>query len=59
MLLSALGLPAGVQLMRLLQRHHDRPERISGSKFLALRFQGWNGLGLSFGLALARFWAGG
>ena len=43
----------------LLQRHHDRPELISGSKFLALRFQGWNGLGLSAGLALARFWTGG
>ena len=53
------NLPAGVQLMRLLQRHHDRPELISGSKFLALRFQGWNGLGLSAGLALARFWTGG
>ena len=35
------------------------PERISGSKFLALRFQGWNGLGLSVGLALARVWTGG
>ena len=58
-LLSALGLPSGVQLMRLLQRHHDRPELISGSKFLALRFQGWNGLGLSAGLALARVWTGG
>ena len=57
--LSGLGLPAGVQLMRLLQRHHDRPEQISGSKFLALRFQGWNGLGLSVGLALARVWSGG
>ena len=58
-LLSALGLPAGVQLMRLLQRHHDRPALISGSKFLALRFQGWNGLGLSAGLALGRVWIGG
>ena len=26
--------------------------RISGSKFLALRFQAWNGLGLSLGLAM-------
>ena len=46
-------------IKRLLQRHHDRPELISGSKFLALRFQGWNGLGLSAGLALARVWTGG
>ena len=58
-LLSGLGLPAGWALMRLLQRHHDKPKQISGSKFLALRFQAWNGLGLSVGLALARVWTGG
>ena len=58
-LLSGLGLPAGWALMRLLQRHHDKPKQISGSKFLALRFQGWNGLALSVGLALSRVWTGG
>ena len=51
-LLSGLGLPAALQLIRLLQRHHDQPDRISGSKFLALRFQLFNGLGLMLGLAL-------
>ncbi len=51
-LLSGLSLPAAVQLIRLLQRHHDQPDRISGSKFLALRFQLFNGLGLMLGLAL-------
>ena len=55
-LLSGLGLPAALALIRLLQRHHHQPERIAGSKFLALRFQAWNGLGLSFGLALGAFW---
>ena len=51
-LLGWLGLPAGLALSRLLLDHHDQPMRISGSKFLALRFQAWNGLGLSLGLAM-------
>jgi 1,4-dihydroxy-2-naphthoate octaprenyltransferase len=55
-LLSAVGLPAGWALIRLVRRYHDQPERISGSKFLALRFQAWNGLGLALGLALAPLW---
>jgi 1,4-dihydroxy-2-naphthoate octaprenyltransferase len=52
-LLGALGLPPARALIRLLAGHHDEPERISGSKFLALRFQALNGLGLAGGLALA------
>ncbi|MGC6482334.1 MAG: 2-carboxy-1,4-naphthoquinone phytyltransferase [Synechococcus sp.] len=52
-LLGALGLPAAVALVRLLRHHHHQPERIQHSKFLALRFQALNGLGLSVGLALA------
>jgi 1,4-dihydroxy-2-naphthoate octaprenyltransferase len=40
-------------LIRLLRQHHAQPDRISGSKFLALRFQAFNGLGLMLGLALA------
>ena len=55
-LLSAAGLPAGLALIRLIQRCHDQPQRVAGSKFLALRFQTWNGLGLAFGLALAPLW---
>ena len=51
-LLLLIGLPAGVALSRLMRQYHDQPERISGSKFLALRFQAWNGLGLSLGLAM-------
>lgn len=58
-LLSSLGIPAGWQLIGLLHRCHDQPDRISGSKFLALRFQGVNGLGLSLGLALSSLWTGG
>jgi 1,4-dihydroxy-2-naphthoate octaprenyltransferase len=37
----------------LLGQAHDQPERITGSKFLALRFQALSGLGLAAGLALA------
>lgn len=51
-LLGALGLPAASSLIRLLRAHHDEPERIKASKFLALRFQALNGLGLSIGLGL-------
>ena len=51
-LLSAAGLPPARQLIGLLQRHHREPERIIGSKFLALRFQALSGLGLAFGLAI-------
>ena len=52
-LLSVIGLPAAAQLIRLLRDHHHQSERISGSKFLALRFQGLSGLGLAIGLAIA------
>jgi len=58
-LLGAAGLPAARALIRLLREHHDEPERISGSKFLALRFQALNGLGLAFGLAIAPWFGGG
>ena len=51
-LLGGLGLPAAASLIRLLRDHHRDAERISGSKFLALRFQALNGLGLSIGLAI-------
>ena len=51
-LFSAVALFPGVALVRLLRDHHAEPERISGSKFLALRFQAFNGLGLMLGLAL-------
>ena len=54
-LLGALGLPPARALIGLLQSHHRQPELIAGSKFLALRFQTLNGLGLALGLALDRW----
>jgi 1,4-dihydroxy-2-naphthoate octaprenyltransferase len=51
-LLGVAGLPPAQALIRLLRQHHREPERIVGSKFLALRFQALNGLGLALGLAL-------
>ena len=51
-LLGAAGLPSAQALIRLLRQHHREPDRIAGSKFLALRFQALNGLGLALGLAL-------
>ena len=55
-LLAALGLPPARTLIALLRDHHATPERIAHSKFLALRFQALNGLGLAAGLALGRWW---
>ena len=52
-LLGAVGLIPARGLIQLLRNHHDQPERIVGSKFLALRFQALSGLGLAVGLALA------
>ncbi|MFN6133422.1 MAG: 2-carboxy-1,4-naphthoquinone phytyltransferase [Synechococcaceae cyanobacterium] len=52
-LLAGLGLAPARQLIGLLRDHHDEPERIAGSKFLALRFQALSGFGLAGGLAVA------
>ncbi len=57
-LLGVIGLPPARALIALLRDHHDSPERISGSKFLALKFQAYNGLGLASGLALGPWLAG-
>lgn len=54
-LLGVLGLPSGVALIRKLNSYHDEPLRISGCKFLALRFQSLNGLGLTLGFVLAPY----
>ena len=51
-LLGVIGLPPARALIQLLRDHHDQPERIGGSKFLALRFQALSGLGLAVGLAV-------
>ena len=56
-LLGVVGLPPARQLIALLRDHHHQADLISGSKFLALRFQALNGLGLAFGLALGRWWS--
>ena len=51
-LLGVLGLPPAQALIRLLRQHHREPERIIGSKFLAIRFQALSGIGLALGLAI-------
>jgi 1,4-dihydroxy-2-naphthoate phytyltransferase len=50
--LALAGLPAGVELCRLLREHHADPDRIQGSKFIALRFQALTGIGLTIGFCL-------
>jgi len=51
-LLGAVGLPPAQALIRLLRDHHQEPQRIVSSKFLAIRFQALSGLGLAIGLAI-------
>ena len=51
--LGLIGLPEGIKLINLLRKYHNKPERIKNSKFLALRFQTLNGLGLSAGFGIA------
>ncbi len=51
--LGIIGLPPAIKLIHLVNHHHNNPKLISKSKFLALRFQALNGLGLSLGLASA------
>jgi len=58
-LLGVAGLPPARALIRLLRDHHLEPARISGSKFLALRFQALNGLGLALGLAIGPWFSAG
>ncbi|MEB3244162.1 MAG: 2-carboxy-1,4-naphthoquinone phytyltransferase [Cyanobacteriota bacterium] len=57
-LLAGLGIPPARALIQLLADRHDQPDRIVGSKFLALRFQSLSGLGLAAGLAIAPWWQG-
>ncbi len=49
--------PSALNLIKLIKRHHNQPELIKHSKFLALRFQTINGLLLSLGFASAYFFS--
>jgi len=53
--LGIIGLAPSLKLIRLLSKHHNKPNLTKESKFLALRFQALNGFGFSFGIALAPF----
>ena len=52
-LLCLISFPSGVDLIKLITRHHTQPELIKNSKFLALRFQTINGLFLSIGFSVS------
>ena len=55
-LICLISLPSGLDLIKLIKRHHNQPELIKNSKFLALRFQTINGLFLSIGFATSFFY---
>ncbi len=54
-LLCLISLPSALDLIKVIKRHHNQPELIKNSKFLALRFQTLNGLCLSLGFATSYF----
>ena len=54
-LMCLISLPHGLDLIKLIKRHHNQPKLIKDSKFLALRFQTINGLCLSVGFAMSSF----
>ena len=54
-LMCLISLPSGLDLIKLIKRHHNKPELIKNSKFSALRFQTINGLCLSMGFATSYF----
>ena len=54
-LLLMIGLPHGIKLITFLKRYHDNANLISNSKFIALRFQILNGLGLTFGFVINKY----
>jgi len=52
-LLMFASLPLALKLCDHVLRHHDRPERISNSKFIAVGVHFWSGLLLALGFVLA------
>jgi len=54
-LICLASLPSGIDLIKLIRRHHNQPELIQNSKFLALRFQTINGFCLSLGFATSHY----
>jgi len=54
-LICLISLPSGLDLIKLIKRHHNQPELIKNSKFLALRFQTINVLCLSICIAISSF----
>ena len=53
--IGGIGLPTAIKLINLLKVHHNQPKLIRDSKFLALKFQTLNGIGLSIGFAISAF----
>ncbi|QIZ72028.1 2-carboxy-1,4-naphthoquinone phytyltransferase [Oxynema aestuarii] len=51
-LLSFAGLPAAVELCRHVGTYHDRPDRVSNCKFIAVNFHFWSCLLLGVGFVL-------
>jgi len=51
-LLIGLSLPAAIKLCRHVLRHHDQPEKVRNSKYIAVVLHFWSGLLLGLGFVL-------
>ena len=51
-LLGLVAIKPGLRLIDLLKKHHNYPEKIKESKFLALKFHTLNSIGLSIGFTI-------
>ena len=49
-LLFFISLPYAIKLIRILNKYHDKPASITRCKFIAIKFQTMNGIGLTIGL---------
>ncbi|MGD2182255.1 2-carboxy-1,4-naphthoquinone phytyltransferase [Lusitaniella coriacea] len=49
------SLPFAYQLVRHVGEYHDRPERVSNCKFIAVKLHFWSGLLLGLGFVLPQF----
>jgi len=51
-LIGLIGIPPAINLIKLLRKYHNNPEKTNLCKFLALQFQTLNGIGFSIGMSL-------
>ena len=52
-LLYLISLPYSIKLIRILNKYHEHPNSLKNCKFIAVKFQTMNGIGLTIGLIIS------